>query len=512
MNSWLVKSGLVGETTQYDKKILPDFRKPKSWLKSVSAFANGLGGKLIFGVADDDTLVGIEHPKEVSEKISEAIKDKMDPVPQIDLQIKVVNGKTLVILEVVQGRDTPYYFAGDGMHTAYVRIGNQSVRAQAHDLKRMVLRAERRSLDSLSTDYPRSKYTFFELQRLYKKQTRIVLEEKDYESFGLIDDKGFLTYAGALLADESPIRHSRVFCTRWNGLDKAGGLLEAWDDMEVSGSLANLFMETMNFIRRNNKMRWKKLASTRANMPEYPERAVQECVINALIHRDYLEIGSEVHVDIFDDRMEIFSPGGMLDGSQIQNLNPMEVRSKRRNPVIADVFNRMDLMERRGSGFKKIIDAYRNAYLYREDLLPRMYSNDVDFCVVLRNLNYGIEPDAVNTIENESFTTENESFTMENESFTTENESFTLTQFLEREKVPNKMREHIVAVYTRAKEEKVFSRKDIMEWLVFSASSAAGRVINMMKKLDLIEHAEGRGNGKYQFRKEVEGNDSAWLD
>lgn len=460
MNSWLVKSGLVGETTQYDKKILPDFRKPKSWLKSVSAFANGLGGKLIFGVADDDTLVGIENPKEVSEKISEAIKDKMDPVPPTDLQIKVVNGKTLVILEVVQGRDTPYYFAGDGMHTAYVRIGNQSVRAQAHDLKRMVLRAERRSPDSLSTDYPRSKYTFFELQRLYKKQTRIVLEEKDYESFGLIDDKGFLTYAGALLADESPIRHSRVFCTRWNGLDKAGGLLEAWDDMEVSGSLANLFMETMNFIRRNNKMRWKKLASTRANMPEYPERAVQECVINALIHRDYLEIGSEVHVDIFDDRM--------------------------------------DLMERRGSGFKKIIDAYRNAYLYRDDLLPRMYSNDVDFCVVLRNLNYGIEPDAVNTIENESFTTENE--------------SFALTQFLEREKVPNKMREHIVAVYTRAKEEKVFSRKDIMEWLVFSASSAAGRVINTLKKLELIEHAEGRGNGKYQFRKEVEGNDSAWLD
>lgn len=383
MSNWLVKSGFVGETTQYDKKILPDFRKPKSWLKSVSAFANGLGGKLIFGVDD-------------------------------------------------------------------------------------------------------------------KKQTHIVLEEKDYESFGLIDDKGFLTYAGALLADESPIRHSRVFCTRWNGLDKAGGLIEAWDDMEVSGSLANLFMETMNFIRRNNKMRWKKLASSRANMPEYPERAVQECVINALIHRDYLEIGSEVHVDIFDDRMEIFSPGGMLDGSQIQNLNPMEVRSKRRNPVIADVFNRMGLMERRGSGFRKIIDAYRNAYLYREDLLPRMYSNDVDFCVVLCNLNYGTEKDEVNVIGNESFAAGNE--------------SFALIRFLERVKVPNIMSEHIVAVYTRVKEEKVFSRKDIMEWLGFSASSAAGRVINTMKKLDLIEHAEGRGNGKYQFRKDVEGNDSVWLD
>ena len=499
MSNWLVKSGFVGETTQYDKKILPDFRKPKSWLKSVSAFANGLGGKLIFGVDDDDTLVGIESPKEVSEKISEAIKDKMDPVPQIDLQIKVVEGKTFVILEVMQGRDTPYYFAGDGMHTAYVRIGNQSVRAQAHDLKRMVLRAERRSLDSLSTDYPRSKYTFFELQRLYKKQTRIVLEEKDYESFGLIDDKGFLTYAGALLADESPIRHSRVFCTRWNGLDKAGGLLEAWDDMEVSGSLANLFMETMNFIRRNNKMRWKKLASSRANMPEYPERAVQECVINALIHRDYLEIGSEVHVDIFDDRMEIFSPGGMLDGSQIQNLNPMEVRSKRRNPVIADVFNRMDLMERRGSGFKKIIDAYRNAYLYREDVLPKMYSNDVDFWVILRNLNYGIEG-------NDSFTKENESYTKENESYTKENESYTLRKVLEQAQISNIMREHILTTYAHASNGSVFSRKELLIWLGFAASSAAGRVINTMKTLDLIERAEGYGNGKYRFRAVVNAN------
>ena len=339
----------------------------------------------------------------------------------------------------------------------------------------------------------RFKYTFFELQRLYKKQTHIVLEEKDYESFGLIDDKGFLTYAGALLADESPIRHSRVFCTRWNGLDKAGGLIEAWDDMEVSGSLANLFMETMNFIRRNNKMRWKKLASSRANMPEYPERAVQECVINALIHRDYLEIGSEVHVDIFDDRMEIFSPGGMLDGSQIQNLNPMEVRSKRRNPVIADVFNRMDLMERRGSGFKKIIDAYRNAYLYREDVLPKMYSNDVDFWVILRNLNYGIEG-------NDSFTQENDSFTQENDSFTQENESYNLRKVLEQAQISNIMREHILTTYAHASNGSVFSRKELLIWLGFAASSAAGRVINTMKTLDLIERADGHGNGKYRFR------------
>ena len=92
-------------------------------------------------------------------------------------------------------------------------------------------------------------------------------------------------------------------------------------------------------------------------MPEYLESAVLECIVNGLIHRDYMILGSEVHIDIFDDRMEIYSPGGMMDGSLVQNLDTDNISSKRRNPVIADVFSRMNYMERRGSGFKKIKSA-----------------------------------------------------------------------------------------------------------------------------------------------------------
>lgn len=148
------------------------------------------------------------------------------------------------------------------------------------------------------------------LKRLYKRQTRNILNEIDLESFGLLTDDGHLTNTGALLADDSPIRLSRVFCTRWNDLTKDGGLFDAQDDMEISGSLADLFIQTMDFVKRNNRMRWKKLDMFRVNIPDYSERVVQECIVNTLIHREYLEIGSEVHVDIFDDRMEIFSPGG----------------------------------------------------------------------------------------------------------------------------------------------------------------------------------------------------------
>ena len=81
-------------------------------------------------------------------------------------------------------------------------------------------------------------------------------------------------------------------------------------------------------------------------MPDYMERGYFEALVNGLIHRDYLELGSEIHVDMFDDRMEIYSPGGMVDGTFIQDLNLEQVPSKRRNPVLADVFARLDYMER----------------------------------------------------------------------------------------------------------------------------------------------------------------------
>jgi len=210
------------------------------------------------------------------------------------------------------------------------------------------------------------------------------------ESFGLLTDDGHLTNTGALLADDSPIRHSRVFCTRWNGLTKAGGLFDAQDDMEISGSLADVFIQTMDFVKRNNRMRWKKVDMFRVNIPDYSERVVQECIVNTLIHRDYLEIGSEVHVDIFDNRMEIFSSGGMFDGSQIQNLDVYNVSSKRRNLVIVDLFHRMNLIERRGSGFRKICDGYKEVYLYREVVRPHWFANEVGFRVTLFNLNYNV--------------------------------------------------------------------------------------------------------------------------
>lgn len=159
----------------------------------------------------------------------------------------------------------------------------------------------------------------------------------------------------ALLADESPVRWSRVFCTRWNGINKSGGMMDALDDAEYSGSIISLIENGEAFIKRNNRVMWRKTDNSREEMPEYVERSCHEALINGLAHRDYLINGSEVHIDIYDGRMEIYSPGGMPDGSLIQERDPLTVPSTRRNPVLADVLNRLGYMERKGSGLEKII-------------------------------------------------------------------------------------------------------------------------------------------------------------
>ena len=202
-----------------------------------------------------------------------------------------------------------------------------------------------------------------------------------------------MTNAGALIADESPIRWSRLFCTRWNGLDKSGGTMDALDDAEYSGSVLSLIENGEAFIKRNARMMWRKTPNSREELPEYVERSYHEALVNALAHRDYLVYGSEVHIDIYDDRLEIYSPGGMPDGSMIQDRDPLTVPSTRRNPVLADVFNRLGYMERKGSGFGKILNGYKAQINFVPSKAPTFRSDRYQFTVIMPNLNYGVPQD-----------------------------------------------------------------------------------------------------------------------
>ena len=187
----------IGEATEYDKKETLEERRPKSWLKSVSAFANGNGGVLLFGVADDDALKGLPDVKTASEKISEAVKSKMDPIPSIELQIRQEEGKDFILLHDAPGAETPYYYNGDGGRIAYIRVGNESVQATSTDLKRLVLRGSNSTYDSLPTLYRFENFAFTKLRSVYRQRTGLELDAQEFVSFGLVDEKGFLTHAKA---------------------------------------------------------------------------------------------------------------------------------------------------------------------------------------------------------------------------------------------------------------------------------------------------------------------------
>ena len=481
----------IGEATEYDKKLKLEIRKPKSWLKSVSAFANGIGGTLIFGVADDGTIVGLSNAQKDSEKISEILKVRMDPIPNIVMEILSENGKEFILLKVLPGQETPYYYFGEGNRIAFVRVGNESVPADATALKRLVLKGANLSYDSMSSVYKFEDYAFTKLRTVYRKQTGSEFEENDFISFELVDKEGSLTNAGALLADESPIRQSRLFCTRWNGLDKASGVMEAWDDKEYEGSLISLLQNGTEFVKNNSKKRWKKTGSGRVEMPDYPEQAVHEALVNALIHRDYTEIGSEVHIDMFDDRLEIYSPGGMLDGTLVQQLDTDRVASKRRNPIIADVFSRMHFMDRRGSGFRKIKADYRNAVNYSEKLEPVFESDSNAFYVILFNLNYGTE------VENPDFEQKNLDFEAENLDFRTKKLDF--ERYVSGLKLNQPTKDNILIMFNEYGFDKPFSRTDIVEYTELSLASASV-LINKMKQFELIEAACDQGRGRYKFK------------
>ena len=313
-------------------------------VKSVSAFSNCRGGKLIFGVDEDNKIIGLGDYQADSEYISEVIKTKIEAIPDFDMEIKELDGKYILILHIFPGSNTPYFYVDSGSRTAYVRIGNQSVVASRTDLINLSLKGHKSSYDSLPFGKSSEEVSFRELTLEFNERAGQKFETKDLKSFGLVDDKGELTIAGALFADGQQLYQSRVFCTRWNGLSKTNGRLEAMDDKEYEGNLLYLLSVTLDFIKRNNTVMWKKGTLFRREFPDYPARAIQEAIVNALIHRDYAVVGSEVHVDIYDDRMEIFSPGGMYDGTLVQEVDPYNIVSSRRNPVIADLFARMKVM------------------------------------------------------------------------------------------------------------------------------------------------------------------------
>ena len=370
---------LISECTAYDFKLMLEEKKPKSWLKSISAFANGIGGSLFFGVDNEGDIKGLADVQSVCETISSKIRDYMDPLPDVEMLPLEADGKEILQVKVSSGNYTPYYYVGDGQRVAFVRIGDESLPATAEQLVRLVLKGSNKTFDSLITDYKAEDNTFIILANIFKERTAQEWNKKFLVSFGLLTSTGTLTNAGALFADDCPLWQSRLYCTRWDGKDKS----DAINDAEFTGNILLLLREAMNFVKSNTKKGWEKLPNGRKNKPEYAERAILEAMVNHFIHRDYTVIGGEVHLDIYDDRLTVTSPGGMYNGMLIQNLEIDDVSSERRNPVLANVMAQLNYMEKRGSGLTRICNETKALEGYKDELKPMFKSTPTQFQTII---------------------------------------------------------------------------------------------------------------------------------
>lgn len=472
------------ESSNIDFKEKVETKKPKSWLKSVSAFANSNGGILLFGIRDiDRKAIGLKNVIEDSEIISKLINSKIEPLPRYELKSIQENKKDFLELKIGDGPRTPYYYNNDGRKEAFIRAGNESIPAPKHILDNLILKGKNTTYDELPSQYETTDVSFTLLNASLKKETgKEINKDKDYLSLELVTREGKVTNAGLLLSDQGLLKQSKIFCTKWKGLVKGSVEGDAIDDKEYSGSIITLLENAEMFIKNNSQISWEIKEMKRIEKSDYPLRAIREAIVNAIVHRDYQIAGSEIHVDMFDNRLEITSPGGMLDGSFIQNLDITKISSMRRNRVISDIFNRLHLMERRGSGLTRIIESYNDV-----DIKPEFSSDVSSFKVVFPNKGY-IQKVPVNG-EKSPVTSGN---------FVTDEDYFIIK--LHRVLPENTRKSTYNQVYKIFQEFKYnyeFNRDNI-EKLLQLKKSRASEIIALLLDCDLIEQASPT---KYKFKK-----------
>ena len=230
---------LIAECTAYDFKLMLEERKPKSWVKSISAFANGLGGSLFFGIDNDGVVRGLDDMQHVCETISSKIRDYVDPLPDVEMIPQRIGDLDILQLKVNAGSYTPYYYIGDGQRIAFARVGDESLPVTAEQMVRLVLKGSNKTFDSLYTDYKVEDHSFTILANTFKTRTSQEWNKKYLLSFGLVTNTERLTNAGALFADDSPLWQSRLYCTRWDGRVKG----DAINDAEFTGNVLMLLRE-----------------------------------------------------------------------------------------------------------------------------------------------------------------------------------------------------------------------------------------------------------------------------
>ena len=334
----------------------------KSYLKTVSAYANYGTGKIIFGIADDGTPVGLADPQDTCLRIEHAINDSIDPVPRFELSIE---GDTrTVTLTVHEGPDKPYLSSG----RAYRRTDTSTVEVSRLEYGRLVLTGEHVSFDALVAKEQNLAFGHLE-KELASKLGLKPLDQNSLISLELMAPSGEYCNAAALLADSNHfpgidiarfggsinIIHSRHTFERTSVLEQMQRTLEVFDTYYA-------YEEIVGFERITKTL--------------VPREAFREAIANALVHRCW-DVRANIKVGMFADRIEITSPGGLPAGIT-EELYLAGGPSVARNPILANIFFRLGHIERFGTGIPRILDEYAH-----ETVSPSFALRDSSITVML---------------------------------------------------------------------------------------------------------------------------------
>ena len=404
------ESLFAGESKNIEYKVAVP-KKSEKYMKTVVAFANGNGGKIVFGI-DDKTLeiVGMDEDNifKTMDAITNAISDSCEPRIRPDVTLQTVNDKTVIVVEILPGAMRPYYIKSEGMtEGTYMRVSGTTRPVEGYMLKELILEGQNRYFDS--EPCRELQITDEDIQNLCKtmKETAIKNTWQNSEkakikditkntllSWGILTEvqgEIFPTNAYALLTGQ--LRMQPVIqCGLFKGKDRAYFA----DRKEFDGPIQNQVDAAYQYVLEKINMGMQIQGIYRQDVYELPTDSVRELIANAVAHRSYLEPGN-IQVAIFDDRLEVTSPGMLLNNVSIKKM--MEGYSKPRNPAIANAFAYMKIIEKWGTGIPRIFRECREYGLPD----PELIDFDGDFRVnMYRNTAIDYSPrvnDRVNEIE-----------------------------------------------------------------------------------------------------------------
>ena len=314
-----------------------------TFLKTVSAFANYEGGQIKFGVADDGKVIGLKNPVQSCLDIENKINDTIRPQPQYELVVQESDKTVTLIVEA--GRNKPYTYKSK----AYRRNDTATIEVDELELTRLILQGKNINYEELPAD--NQELSFKILEKRAKQEIGIKSLNKDVlKTLNLYSDSDGYKQAAALLADEN----------EFPGIDIARfgesiSIILKRVTFEHESVLEEL--EKAVRIYRDYYQYEEIQGIERKKVEKIPEKAFRETIANALIHRTW-DVNAHIRVMMFDDRIEISSPGVLPTGISEEEYLKGNV-SILRNPILGNVFYRLHIVEILGTGIVRIREAYK---------------------------------------------------------------------------------------------------------------------------------------------------------